>query len=102
MQASGRSIRRLAAGFVWVWLVAVLPAAAQKPVQKAAAPDQPHALYQEGLTAEQQGRRDEAAAKYEEVIVKAPKMAEAYDRLGFIRGQQGRTGDAVELFAKAV
>jgi tetratricopeptide (TPR) repeat protein len=46
-----------------------------------------------GSISEQQGNRDEAAAQYEKAIARAPKLAEAYDRLGFIRGQQGRTGD---------
>ena len=98
MQATGRSVRRLTAGLVWAWLLAA-PAAGQQPPAPA---DPARTLYQQALTDEQQGRRDDAAAKYEQAIVKAPKMAEAYDRLGFIRGQQGRTGDAIELFAKAV
>ena len=53
------------------------------------------AHYLLGLLAERQKDLEAAAASYARAIQYAPRMAEAHDRLGFVRGQQGRTSDAI-------
>src|SRR3954447_7437600 len=48
------------------------------------------------------GRLDEARSTLEQMISANPSSAPAHDRLGFVRGKQGATADAIAEFRKAV
>src|SRR6185369_14735939 len=56
------------------------------------------ALIETGLVREREKDFPAAAAAYAKAIEYAPRMAEAHDRLGFVLGQQGRTGEALLEF----
>jgi predicted O-linked N-acetylglucosamine transferase (SPINDLY family) len=49
-----------------------------------------------------QGRLEEAAEVYEQVVAQAPRAAHALHLLGIVRQQRGRQAEAVELFRRAV
>src|SRR5262245_58428878 len=60
-----------------------------------------HTLLARGQTLEQEGKLDEASSAYEDALKLAPRMAVAHDRLGFVRGRQGRTAEALDAFRRA-
>ena len=72
------------------------------PAVGSLAAETPQALYARAAQLEQAGRLDDAAAAYESAIRGAPRLAEAHDRLAFVRGRQGRTAEAIEGFRKAI
>src|SRR5687768_8172244 len=54
-------------------------------------PDSVDAHYMLGWLSEQERDLAGAAAAYETALRHAPRRAEIHDRLGFVRGEQGRT-----------
>ena len=55
-----------------------------------------------GLEAQKANRLDEAATEFETVIRLAPKLAQAYMSLGFVRHDQHRYSEAIPLLEKAL
>ena len=55
-----------------------------------------------GLEAQRANRLDEAASEFETVIKMAPKLAQAYMSLGFVRHDQHRYPEAIPLLEKAM
>jgi Tfp pilus assembly protein PilF len=64
-------------------------------------PASAQAHYLLGRLDEQKLDWDAAAKSYEETLRHAPKMAEAHDRLAIVRGEQGRTAEAIAEFEQA-
>jgi len=58
--------------------------------------------YNLGLALQNQGKLDEAAAKYEHALSLQPDLAEAYVGLGTLRELQGDKDEALKLLIKAV
>ncbi|HMD34430.1 MAG TPA: tetratricopeptide repeat protein, partial [Vicinamibacterales bacterium] len=62
----------------------------------------PRAHYLLGRELERQQNLDAAAAEYRAALERAPNLAAAHDRLGFLLGLQGHTAEAIAEFEKAV
>ena len=75
---------------VGVSLLGQAPAPSQK-----VPPGQAPKILAEGQAREAAGDLPGAAAHYERAIAAAPKYAPAYDKLGFVRGRQGRVEEAL-------
>jgi lipoprotein NlpI len=68
----------------------------------AAVPGNWFMIYNLGTALERQGRIEEAAARYEEVLRLRPSHADAHFNLGVILGNRGRSEDAISHYRAAL
>jgi tetratricopeptide (TPR) repeat protein len=73
----------------------------ENPIMRRATMDVP-AAFAEALRIQEAGRLAEAEAAYRDVLVLAPKMAEAHNNLGNVLKDLGRPEDALVCYARAL
>lgn len=78
------------------------PALMSPPVAAAPPRPDPARLLQEGMALHQQGRLDEAASRYRQILQFQPKDANALQLLGTARLQQGAAAEAEPLIGAAL
>ncbi|HEX4951085.1 MAG TPA: tetratricopeptide repeat protein [Blastocatellia bacterium] len=98
--------RTRAAAHIWgvlmmLCLVSFVPAQDARSLHNSS-PEQLAARFKEATEAQRQGRFDDAAAAYADVLKMRPNLAEAYVNYGLVRHEQRQFSEAVKLFEKAL
>ncbi len=79
------------------------PTGSKEDVAKAKAmADAMNKAFSEGVTLSNEGKSDEAVAKFNEVIAAAPSCAECYANIGTVQGQAKKYTEAEAAYKKAI